>query len=98
LTNAGISQAGNLPLFLNTMDSIKGSGPPVIYWDEYFHGARGSLWGYVPKTPIPWGCVQLSIFLVAVLFTFSRRSGPIFSPAPISRLSPLEFVETMGGL
>jgi hypothetical protein len=33
-----------------------------------------------------------------VLFTFSRRSGPILSPAPVSRLSPLEFVETMGGL
>ena len=98
LTNAGISQAGNLPLFLNTLDSIKNGPSPVIYWDEYFHGARGSLWGYIQNTPIPWACVQLAIFLVAVLFTFSRRSGPIFSPAPISRLSPLEFVETMGGL
>lgn len=98
LTNAGISQAGNLRLFLNTIGSLGHGDSSAIYWDEYFHGARGSLWGYVQKTPIPWGCVQLGIFLLAVLFTFSRRSGPIFTPAPVSRLSPLEFVETMGGL
>jgi hypothetical protein len=98
LTNAGISQAGNLRLFLNTIDSLDRERSKVIYWDEYFHGARGSLWGYVQKTPIPWGCLQLGIFVVALLFTFSRRSGPMFTPAPVSRLSPLEFVETMGGL
>jgi hypothetical protein len=98
LTNAGISQAGNLRLFLNTIDSIGHGDSSHIYWDEYFHGARGSLWGYVLKTPIPWGGVQLAIFVLAVLFTFSRRSGLIFTPAPVSRLSPLEFVETMGGL
>ncbi|HTW65980.1 MAG TPA: DUF4350 domain-containing protein [Bryobacteraceae bacterium] len=98
LTNAGISQAGNLRLFLNSMDAAGRDPSSVIYWDEYFHGARGSLWGYVQKTPLPWACVQLTIFVVAVLFTFSRRSGPIFTPAPASRLSPLEFVDTMGGL
>jgi hypothetical protein len=98
LTNAGISQAGNVRLFLNSIDSAGMNQSSIIYWDEYFHGARGTLWGYVQKTPLPWGCVQLAIFVSALLFTFSRRSGPIFTPAPVSRLSPLEFVETMGGL
>ena len=35
---------------------------------------------------------------LAVLFSFSRRSGPVFVPAGTSRLSPLEFVDTLGGL
>jgi hypothetical protein len=35
---------------------------------------------------------------LSVLFTFSRRSGPIYVPAEVSRLSPLEFVDTLGGL
>lgn len=30
--------------------------------------------------------------------TFSRRSGPIFQPVADVRLSPLEFVHTLGGL
>jgi len=33
-----------------------------------------------------------------VLFTFSRRSGPVRPLIEPSRLSPLEFVETLGGL
>ena len=98
LTNAGISQAGNLRLLLNALAPIDRRQSSTIYWDEYFHGARGSLWSYIQETPIPWGCVQIAIFVVALLFTFSRRSGPIFTPAPVSRLSPLEFVETIGGL
>ena len=36
--------------------------------------------------------------VAAVLFTFARRSGPIFIPVEVSRLSPLEFVDTLGGL
>jgi hypothetical protein len=33
-----------------------------------------------------------------LLFTFSRRSGPMMMPAVATRLAPLEFVDTLGGL
>ena len=97
LTNAGIVRAGNLELFLNSMAGPSGE-PLTIYWDEYFHGARGSLWSYIAATPLPWGMLQIALLMLALMFTFSRRSGPIVQPAAVSRLSPLEFVETMGGL
>jgi hypothetical protein len=32
------------------------------------------------------------------LLAFSRRSGPLYAPAVVSRLSPLEFVDTLGDL
>jgi hypothetical protein len=101
LTNAGIREAQNLRLFLNSVSSssISSGGDPLsIYWDEYFHGERGTLWSYVAGTPVAWGIAQIGLIALAVLFTFSRRSGPIAAPAAVSRLSPLEFVETMGGL
>lgn len=97
LTNAGIVRAGNLELFLNSMAGPSGA-PLSIYWDEYFHGARGSLWSYIAATPLPWGMLQVALLMLALMFTFSRRSGPVVQPAAVSRLSPLEFVETMGGL
>jgi hypothetical protein len=37
------------------------------------------------------------VFL-AIVATYSRRQGPISVPARVSRLSPLEFVETLGDL
>jgi hypothetical protein len=36
--------------------------------------------------------------VVALLLTYSRRNGPIYPAHEPSRLSPLEFVETLGGL
>jgi hypothetical protein len=95
LTNAGIRESGNLALFLNSV------GPPDgvhVFWDEYFHGAHGSLWDYLASTPLPWGAVQFGIVFLAILVTYSRRQGPISVPARTSRLSPLEFVETLGDL
>lgn len=100
LTNSGISREGNLNFFLNAMSfPLPGKKSAVeIYWDEYFHGERASLWSYVRKTPVGWGLLQISALGLIVFFTFGRRSGPIVRPPVISRLAPLEFVDTLGGL
>jgi hypothetical protein len=45
-----------------------------------------------------WSGLQIALLVVTVLFAFSRRSGPTFVPAENSRLWPLEFVDTLGGL
>jgi hypothetical protein len=95
LTNGGIRESGNLPFFLNSV------GPPegvCVLWDEYFHGAHGTLWSYVVQTPLIWGTVQFGLVFLAIVATYSRRRGPISVPAKVSRLSPLEFVETLGDL
>jgi hypothetical protein len=100
LTNAGISREGNLDFFLDAVcspDAGEKRGMR-IYWDEYFHGERTSLWSYVQKTPVSWGLLQVAILGLMIVFTFSRRSGPMVLPATVSRLAPLEFVDTLGGL
>jgi hypothetical protein len=100
LTNSGILRESNLNFFLDAMNSpLPGEKSAVhIYWDEYFHGERTSLWSYARKTPVAWGVLQIAILGILVFFTFGRRSGPIVSPRVISRLAPLEFVDTLGGL
>lgn len=98
LTNNGISQDDNLNLFLNAVGTPNAGSNTVIYWDEYFHGEGDSLWAYFARTPLPWGLLQLGLIALAVLFAFSRRSGPMVSLAPITRRSPLEYVDTLGGL
>ena len=50
------------------------------------------------KTSLAWSAFQVGVLALAILFTFSRRSGPIYVPVETSRLSPLEFVDTLGGL
>jgi hypothetical protein len=101
ITNAGITRDGNLAFFLDCVQAVQpgaGPGETTVLWDEYFHGYRGSLWDYFKKTPVPWALYQLAIVAVFILLAFSRRSGPLFVPARQSRLSPLEFVDTLGDL
>ena len=95
LTNYGIAQASNLNLLLNSLGVAANSR---ILWDEYFHGERAGLWSYLRKTPLPWALLQTTLLALAVILTYSRRSGPIIMPAVASRLSPIEFVETVGDL
>lgn len=95
LTNTGLRETSDLELFLNSIGGREGTH---VLWDEYFHGERAGLWGHLQKTPTPWGLLQLCVVGVAVLLTFARRTGPVRLPLAASRLSPLEFVETVGGL
>jgi hypothetical protein len=95
LTNAGLKHAGNMELLLSSV------GPPEnrrILWDEYFHGQRPDVWSYLGATPLLWGLAQLGLGVLAVFFTYSRRSGPVRPLVAEPRLSPLEFVDGLGGL
>jgi len=100
LTNANISKEKNLNLLLDAVgaDENASDGPPSIYWDEYFHGERVSLWAYVANTPVMWGLAQVGVLGLAIFLTFGRRSGPILPAVPTLRLWPLEFVDTLGAL
>ena len=95
LINSGISQAGNLDLLLN---SIGGPQHTRVLWDEYFHGSFKSLAAYLRDPPVTYGLVQCGLIFLAFIFTFSRRNVPIRPLSEPSRLSPLEFVQTLGGL
>ena len=94
LTNAGLKESGNLEFFLA---SIGGTNVTVL-WDEYVHGYRESLRSSVGHSPVKWLLLQLALLALAVVATFSRRSGPISAALADARLSPLEFVQTLGGL
>jgi hypothetical protein len=95
LTNGMIREKNNLEFFLNCMGSQETAH---VYWDEYFHGSRASIYSYFAKGPLPWAGLQVLIAFLAVVITFSRRSGAMRLPATESRLSPLEFVDTLGDL
>lgn len=95
LSNAGLKEPGNLEFFLAC---IGGEQNTQILWDEYFHGYRRSLAATVERSPVKWIFLQFVWFSLAILVTYSRRSGPIIIPAKEVRLSPLEFVRTLGSL
>jgi len=69
-----------------------------VLWDEYFHGLRMGLWDYLRRTPVLWALLQVMVLAAFVLATYARRSGPVRPLTRESRLSPLEFVDTMGAL
>jgi hypothetical protein len=95
LTNAIISKSGNMALLLN---SIGDANDVHILWDEYFHSQENSLASYIFDPPAFWGLAQCLLVFLALMFTFSRRNGPIHPLPEPSRLSPLEFVSMLGKL
>ena len=94
ITNAGISRTGNLELVLN---SIGGTGVHVL-WNEYSGAESQSLWARAWDTPVKWLFAQGALFASVLLLTYSRRRGPLRAYPVRSRLSPLEFTETLGAL
>jgi hypothetical protein len=95
LTNAGLRESNNLDFFLACIGSQQNTR---ILWDEYFHGYRRSLAASIVRSPVKWIFLQFVLFSLAILLTYSRRSGPISVPPREVRLSPLEFVRTLGAL
>ena len=95
LTNAALREPGNLEFFLTCVGA---KAERRILWDEFFHGFRRSARRSIAQSPLAWLAAQTAVLIVALLLTFSRRSGPVLAPPGEVRLSPLEFVQTLGGL
>jgi len=94
LTNAGLSADPSLKLALASI------GPPgrTVLFDEYLHTWRESIGDTLRGLPwwsLTWQCVAVALLL---LFSFSRRSGPLRMPVYLPRTSPIEFAESMGHL
>ncbi len=94
LTNAGARELGNLEFVLASI----GEPGRRIAWDEYVHGHRLAARASVFQSPFIWMALPLLLAAAAVIATYAWRSGPIVVPAVESRLSPLEFVRTLGAL
>jgi hypothetical protein len=95
LENGSIHRAGNLDLFLNSLGERAGHR---FYWDESLHGEVHSAWSYVHGPAYYMLLGGLAGLCVLLVFSFSRRSGPVRDLPQPARATPVEFVESLGSL
>ncbi|HEY1803399.1 MAG TPA: hypothetical protein VGG45_02860, partial [Terracidiphilus sp.] len=95
LENGSIGRADNMDFFLNSLGPRDGHN---FYWDESLHGDARTEWFYA-SGPAMW-LLRGALLMIGLLivFSFSRRSGPMRDvPAPV-RATPVEFLEALGSL
>lgn len=94
LSNRGLREDNNLKLLLATI----GEPGRTVLFDEFSHGAKTGLWDPAEGLPIRSLGWQLALIAALLVFSFSRRSGPLRAPVIVPRTSPIEFAESMGHL
>ena len=95
LENGSITRGHNLDLFLDSLGPREGHH---FYWDESMHGEiRGTL-SYAAGTALTLLWMGLVGLAGLVVFSFSRRSGPLRELPPPARATPIEFLEALGSL
>lgn len=95
LENGSLTRAQNLDFFLNSLGPKDGRH---FYWDESLHGEMRTEWNYAGGTALTLLRIGLPVLALLVVFSFSRRSGPVREEAPVMRASPTEFVDALGSL
>ena len=95
LENGSINRAQNLDLLLN---SIGPREAHHFYWDESLHGEIHSPWSYASGPSLTILLIGLPAMGLMILFSFSRRSGPLRDLPPLARATPIEFLEALGSL
>jgi hypothetical protein len=93
--NGSIGRDGDLSLFLN---SLGARGGHRIYWDESLHGEVASQWFYARGAALNLLLAGLGAIGLLVIFSFSRRSGPVRDLPQPPRASPIEFLQALGSL
>ncbi|HET6208420.1 MAG TPA: DUF4350 domain-containing protein [Terracidiphilus sp.] len=95
LENGSLARAQNLEFFLNSLGPQQGHH---FYWDESLHGEIRSNWSFVSGPALTLLRIGLLVLAALVLFSFSRRSGPVRELPPPVRATPIEFIEALGAL
>ncbi len=94
MTNRGLQEDASLKLVLASV----GEPDRSVLFDEYFHGARASLWETAKGLPVKQVAWQSGVVALLLVLSFGRRNGPLRAPVRLPRSSPLEFAESMGRL
>lgn len=95
LENGSLARAQDLELLLNSLGKRDGHR---FYWDESLHGDIRSSWSYAAGPAMNMLRFGLPVLGLLVLFSFSRRSGPVRELPPPVRATPIEFLEALGSL
>lgn len=95
LENGSLARAANLDLLLNSLGPRQGHR---FYWDESLHGDIRSTWSYAAGPALTILRIGLLVLAVLVVFSFSRRSGPLRALAAPPRAAPIEYLEALGSL
>lgn len=82
---------------LRLMLASVGDQRDVIFEDS-LHKLDRTLWDAAKGLPLGWLEFQAAALFVLLIFSFSRRRGPIRMPLQIPRTSPVEFATSMGDL
>lgn len=93
LSNAELHRDEDLRLLLASL----GEGRHVLF-DESLQQTTRTQWSAARGLPLWWLLGQAGLVFALVIFSFSRRRGPIRLPAGVPRSSPLEFAVSMGDL
>jgi len=95
LENASLARAGDLDLLLNSLGPRQGHH---FYWDESLHGDVRSEWSYASGPARNMLFIGLPALGLLIVFSFSRRSGPVRELPEAPRATPIEFLDALGSL
>ena len=95
LENGSLGRAKNLDLLLNSLGPRTGR---KFYWDESLHGEIRSEWSFAWGPAMTLLCWSLPVLALLVIFSFSRRSGPVRDLPLPARATPIEFIDALGSL
>lgn len=95
LENGFLSRGNDLDLLLNSIGPREGHH---FYWDESLHGDVRSTWSYASGPARNLLLIGLPLLGLLIVFSFSRRSGPMRELPQATRGAPIEFLEALGSL
>ena len=99
LTNAELKKDADLRLLLASLGVGAGTGAGrTVLFDESLQQTVRSKWTATRGLPLAWLLGQAGLVFGLLVFSFSRRRGPVRLPVAVPRSSPVEFAVSMGDL